>query len=222
MGFSRKIKYYLVHTLKYSNKDAQALLDSRAVEVDGQIVTDNRVLDERSPVHVKGQTVRVQTTPVYLKFHKPPGYESSLNPKIENNIAGFFGNPEGLAIAGRLDKASQGLMLLSNDGGWVEKMCNPKFEKEKEYLVTLNKEMTVGHRLAFETGVTIGDYTTLPCRCHRVSETTINVTLTEGKNRQIRRMCAALGYKVLKLERIRVGEVFLGELSSGAHSEIEK
>lgn len=215
MGFSRKIKYFLVHQLHYSNKEAQVLIENGAVDIAGYQVFENCLINDSDEIKINGETVRPEKKMVYLKFNKPPEFESTLNLKIEANISGFFKEYNNLSIAGRLDKASQGLLLLSNDGQWVEKLCNPKFEKEKEYLVTLNKPVDLAFIESFKGGVDIGNYITQPCQCSVVTGAVINVVLKEGKNRQIRRMCKTLGYSVLDLKRIRIANVNLKHLSTG-------
>lgn len=215
MSFYRKIKYFLVHTLVLSNKEAQELIDKGLIEIDGRAITDNCELAEHSEIKVRGKIERLKKEFVYLKFHKPPGFESTLNVNIPGNLSVFFPEYEKLAIAGRLDKQSEGLMLLSNDGKWVEKMCNPKFEKEKEYFVTLDKLPDQAFLDQFKKGVQIGDYLTAPCQCEPLEGNTIRVILKEGKNRQIRRMCKALTYSVLKLKRIRIDQFLLEKLNPG-------
>lgn len=221
MGFSKKIKYFLVHSLKFSNKAAQELIDSGEVEIDGQTIRENCSLNEASEIKVRGTLVREQRTFVYLKFYKPRGFESSLNTRIESNLFPFFQEYSGLAIAGRLDKDSEGLLLLSNDGKWVENLCNPKFEKEKEYLVLLNRPPDEAFLNAFRSGVKLGEVHTAPCICEALTENRIRVILKEGKNRQIRRMCRKLGYSVLELKRVRIDQILLGELVKGESQEIE-
>jgi 23S rRNA pseudouridine2604 synthase len=139
-----------------------------------------------------------------------------LHAKVPNNISAYFENARQLAIAGRLDKDSEGLLLLSNDGKWVEEMCNPKQEKEKEYLVELAQMPNLAFVNQFENGVLLGgDYKTKPCSCEIIEGTTIKVILKEGKNRQIRRMCHKLGYTVVSLLRTRINDQMLNELNPG-------
>lgn len=203
----------------YSNKKAQELIDMGLVVVDGRIINENIMLNESSEIKIDGEIVRKKKEYVYLKFNKPTGFESTLNTNIKNNLTDFFKGYQNLSIAGRLDKQSEGLLILSNDGKWVEQQCNPKFEKEKEYLVTLDKNPDNSFIRAFTNGVLIGNYVTKACTCSLVDIITINVVLTEGKNRQIRRMCKALGYNVVKLQRIRIADICLNALGTG---EIEQ
>lgn len=215
MSFQQRIKFFLVHGLFYSNKVAQQMIDSGLVEVDNQLVKDNCIISSHSEIKVNGKIERKKTECVYLTFYKPKGFESSLNTSIENNLNSFFTQYKNLSIAGRLDKQSEGLLLLSNDGKWVENLCNPKFEKEKEYIVHLDKNPDAAFVEAFKSGVTIGDYRTKTCECHIIQDNVINIVLKEGKNRQIRRMCKALGYQVLNLKRVRIANFYLNDLKEG-------
>jgi 23S rRNA pseudouridine2604 synthase len=222
LGFYRKIKYFLVHTLHYSNKEAQTLIDSGNVTLDNVTVLENCLLSDTAEISVNGEIVRAKKELVYFKFNKPAGFESTLSKDIETNISLFFPEHLTLSIAGRLDKASQGLLLLSNDGAWVEEICNPKFEKEKEYLVTLDKEVSSEFVEQFKTGVRIGNYITQECFCEKTETNQIRVILKEGKNRQIRRMCKKLGYGVILLKRVRIGGLQLAELEEGQWQNIDR
>ncbi len=209
-----------MHGLSYTNKQAQDLLDKGLVEIDGQSVCTNCQLETGSEVKIRDQTVRKGTNFIYLKFYKPAGYQSSLNESVDHHLGEFFSDHKDLSIAGRLDKMSEGLLLLSNDGKWVEKMCNPKFEKEKEYLVTLDRVPGPEFVTAFGSGVNIGDYVTKACHCAVTENKEVKVILKEGKNRQIRRMCKALGYQVTGLKRLRIDRIQLGTLPVGVSQQI--
>lgn len=216
MGFYRKVKYFLVHTLMLDNKTAQQLIVGGQVQINGKTIFENCLVHEHEEITVGGKVVRNKTSHVYLKFYKPAGFESTLNKNVNNNIACFFEGYPGLSIAGRLDKASEGLLLLSNNGKWVQELCNPDSEKEKEYLVTLDKIPPACFFEAFSTGVRIGKHTTKPCKSFAVNDNTFTVILTEGKNRQIRRMCWNLGYAVQHLKRTRIHNFTLDSLEPGA------
>ncbi len=215
MSFYRKIKYYLVHTLKHTNKQAQQLIDAGIIQLNGNIIFENCLLNNTDEIKINEKIVRAKKNHVYIKFYKPCGFESTLNEQVKNNLSHFFKAFTNLSIAGRLDKASEGLLILSDDGEWVENLCHPKFEKEKEYRVQLNKPITENFIQLFSSGVKIGNYITKPCRCERLDDAIIKVILTEGKNRQIRRMCWNLGYSVINLKRIRIANYELGKLSVG-------
>ncbi|MDP3557863.1 MAG: pseudouridine synthase [Bacteroidota bacterium] len=211
----------MVHTLMLTNKEAQKLIEEGEVQIDGIIITKNCELNEISEIRIKGKIERVRKEFVYLLFNKPAGFESTLNKKIEKNISPFFDNYSGLAIAGRLDKQSKGLLLLSNDGKWIENLCNPKFEKEKEYIVSLDKPISDEFIASFVNGVEIDGFTTKKCFCEKIDSNTIRIILTEGKNRQIRKMCKVLGFNVISLLRIRISEFHLGNIKEG-NTEITK
>ncbi|MCE3227472.1 MAG: pseudouridine synthase Rsu [Bacteroidetes bacterium] len=205
----------MVHTLKMTNDQAQEALEKGLVEMNGVIIKENVFLENESEIKVDGKVVRPAKEFVYIRFHKPAGYESTLSKNVENNLSEFFKDMKGLSIAGRLDKASEGLLLLSNDGKWVENITNPKFEKEKEYLVQLDKAPTDDFAKLFTSGVNIGYHVTKPCECVILEDNWIKVKLKEGKNRQIRKMCKTLNYNVLTLKRIRIDKVELGSLKPG-------
>lgn len=215
MSFYRRIKYFLVHTLNLSNKEAQELIDSGAVKINGLVITENCGITDDSEIQVKDKIVRAKKEFVYILFNKPEGFESTLNKKIEKNISPFFEDHPDLAIAGRLDKQSHGLLLLSNDGKWIENLCNPKFEKEKEYIVTVDKNITNAFIERFINGVEIDGFVTKNCICEIINPTTIKIVLTEGKNRQIRKMCMVLGFNVLSLKRVRISDFLLGNITEG-------
>jgi len=221
MSFSRKIKYFLVHTLQHSNKAAQELIEDGKVEIDGVKVVENCPLQDHSEIKVNGITERKKKKFIYYRFYKPVGLESTLHKSIPDNLAAFFTEHKDLAIAGRLDKQSEGLLLLSNDGKWVEKMCNPKFEKEKEYLVKLDRRPDKNFIWAFSKGLIIGDYLTAPCICRHLTGCEVKIILKEGKNRQIRRMCKVLNYEVIALKRVRVDSIQLKKLKSGEKEQFE-
>ncbi len=217
MSFYRRIKYFLVHTLKLSNKEAQKLIDEGKMQIDGITISQNCLLNDASEIKVNDKIVREKKEFVYLLFNKPAGFESTLNKHVEKNLSPFFAGFEGLSIAGRLDKASEGLLILSNDGKWVENLCNPKFEKEKEYIVTLDKPVKDEFIERFKNGVPIDKIVTKKCLCEKINETTIKVVLKEGKNRQIRKMCKVLGSEVLNLKRTRIADFLLSDLQVGSY-----
>ena len=198
-----------------NNAQAQEALDKDEVLIDGIIVKENVIIKDDSEIIVAGKIARAKTEFIYIKLYKPAGYESTLGVKVPDNLLEFFKDYKGLSIAGRLDKASEGLLLLSNDGKWVENITNPKFEKEKEYQVLLDKAPNDEFVTLFEKGVNIGYHVTKPCVCKILKDNWINVVLKEGKNRQIRKMCKTLGYNVLTLKRTRIDGFKLDKLNAG-------
>lgn len=217
MSFYRRIKYFLVHTLKHTNETAQEILAKGVVEIDNIVVKENVFLNDDAEVKVEGKVIRPKKEFIYLKFYKPVGFESTLSKNVENNLADFFTDLKGLSIAGRLDKASEGLLLLSNNGKWVEGITNPAFEKEKEYLVELDKTPDENFVTLFTKGVNIGYHVTKPCECTLMGGNVIKVKLKEGKNRQIRKMCKTFGFEVVKLKRTKIDTIELKSLEPGKY-----
>ncbi|MBL7931677.1 MAG: rRNA pseudouridine synthase [Bacteroidia bacterium] len=210
----------MVHRLGFTNNQARDFIQSGNVSIDGITVHENCILDETQEVKIGGSIVRKAKKFSYIKFYKPRGFQSSLSPTVENNLSDFFKDLEGLSIAGRLDKESEGLLLLSNDGKWVEKICNPDSQKEKEYIVELNRTPGPEFFEQFSQGVLLGKHLTRPSICTPISGTKIRIILTEGKNRQIRRMTHKLGYNVTSLLRTRVDVYQLDGLEPASYEYI--
>lgn len=219
MGAGKKIEYFLVHTLKCANKQARAMLAERRVCINGEIVTENMVIDHISQITVDGKIVRHE--PVYYKYYKPVGYASSLNKNVAHSLYPVFKDHLPLVIAGRLDKASEGLLILTNDGKWAKRVTDPDNFKEKEYIVKVNRNVDSDFIKKLSEGVDIGFYTTKPCHCELMDVNTFKIILTEGKNKQIRRMCKALGYKVEFLKRIRIDKITIDNQSVGSFEPIK-
>lgn len=157
---------------------------------------------------------------VYIALNKPVGITSTTEQHIKGNIVDFVGHEERIFPIGRLDKDSEGLILLTSDGDIVNRILRSEGKHEKEYIVTVNRPITPSFLKAMGEGVRILGTMTLPCRITRISDRTFRIILVEGKNRQIRRMCSALGYEVKKLQRIRIMNIQLGSLKVGAWRDL--
>ncbi|MFO0357061.1 MAG: pseudouridine synthase [Sphingobacteriaceae bacterium] len=215
MGFTRKLQYFLVHQLSFTNKMAKKLIESGAVKVNGKAITANIEISETDQIEVNGEVARSKKKYTYIKFHKPLGYVSSLNPNVKNSLFHFFKDRLPLSIAGRLDKFSEGLLILTNDGKWQKQLTDPESGKEKEYVVTVNKAIDDDFLIKMSSGVDIGICKTKACRCYKTQSHEFKIILTEGKNKQIRRMCKTLGYSVLSLKRTRISNIHLTSLKPG-------
>lgn len=147
----------------------------------------------------------------YIVLNKPIGITCTAAEHVEGNIIQFVNYPSRIFAVGRLDKASEGLILLTNNGDIVNKMMRSEHHHEKEYVVTVDKPVTDEFIESMSQGVEILDVVTKPCEVSRQSENVFRIILTQGLNLQIRRMCKALGYRVLKLERIRIMNIILDE-----------
>lgn len=217
VSFRLNIKYYLVHTLGFTNKEAIRAIGSGNLVVNGQAITGNSEFDETSEIFYNGTLLKPNTPFTYIALYKPRGIETTHNPEIEANLTTVFSFERHMGFAGRLDKESEGLLILTNDGKYIQRMSSPAFEKEKEYLVTVNRELTDEFLEKIRGGVDIMICKTKPCIAEKVSDFEFRIILTEGKNRQIRRMCKALGSSVTRLIRLRIDQVELGDLKPGEY-----
>ncbi|MES2513252.1 MAG: pseudouridine synthase [Bacteroidota bacterium] len=221
MSFRLNIKYYLVHSLGFTNKEAIRAIDQRRLKVNGSIITENIEFDETWEIYYNDSLLKPNTPFTYIAFYKPRGIETTHNVDIADNLTTVFKFDKHLGFAGRLDKESEGLLLLSNDGKYIQSLSSPVKEKEKEYVVTVNKPITAEFIVAMMAGVDIIIGKTKPCIVEQTSEFEFRIILTEGKNRQIRRMCKALGYLVARLIRIRIDSIKLDGLTAGEFREFK-
>jgi len=197
------------------------LVESEQVKINGERAKPGDQVDETDTVTVGGEAIGTQER-VYLVFHKPAGVISTDDPKATNTVFDYIELKEHLFYVGRLDVASSGLMLLTNDGDLAQAITKPSNEHEKEYLVKLNKNVTQEHLAEFSNGITIQGRLTKPAKITRISKSEFKIVLTEGRNRQIRRMVEALGYEVESLQRIRIMHLTLGRLNPGEWRHLNK
>jgi 23S rRNA pseudouridine2604 synthase len=175
-------------------------------------VFENIVLNLGDSVAFEEQILREKKDFIYLAFYKPRGIETTLNREIEDNLKDILPFKEELFPVGRLDKESEGLLILTNDGRVFDKTLRHEHQTEKEYLVTVDKEIGEEFIHKMSEGINILGKTTLPCQVEKIDKHTFKIILVQGLNRQIRRMCYKLDYEVLQLIRIRIGTVILGDL----------
>jgi 23S rRNA pseudouridine2604 synthase len=164
---------------------------------------------------VDGELVGAKKTPIYIALNKPVGITSTTESQVEENIIDLIGHRERIFPIGRLDKDSEGLILLTNNGDIVNEILRSENEHEKEYIVSVNRPITDLALGMLAGGVKIMGETTKPCKVVRVDRETFRMILTQGLNRQIRRMCSALGYRVQRLQRVRIINIDLGTLRTG-------
>jgi 23S rRNA pseudouridine2604 synthase len=172
-------------------------------------------VNEGDDVRLDGQPLRAKPRRVYLALNKPVGIECTTDRDVPGNILDFVGYPERIFPIGRLDKDSEGLILLTNDGDVVNTVLRAENEHEKEYVVAVDRPLTSAFLAGMAGGVPILDTITNPCRVTQVGKNTFRIVLTQGLNRQIRRMCDHFGYTVRRLQRVRIMHVQLGALPSG-------
>ncbi|MPM80910.1 23S rRNA pseudouridine(2604) synthase [bioreactor metagenome] len=166
-------------------------------------------------VKLEGKLLSEKPKSVYIALNKPKGIVSTTDPKEKNNIVNFINYPERIFHIGRLDKDSEGLIFLTNDGDIVNKILRAGNNHEKEYIVTVDKPLTQDFLQRMCSGVRILGTITKPCKIYKEGSNIFRIILTQGLNRQIRRMCEALGYTVTKLKRIRIMNVKLDNIPLG-------
>ena len=213
-----KIDKYISQHTNCSVRQALLLLNDKKVTLNKKTAKYNAIVNKRDIVEIYGVAViEKQFIPTYIAYHKPKGIVCTSE-KIEHNIIEAVKHPENIYPIGRLDKDSEGLILLTNITGLIDKIANPKFEHEKEYLVTLNLPITEKFISDIKKGVNIGGgITTQPCEAFIEPNTkrVFRIILKQGLNRQIRKMCNKYKYQILKLQRVRVMQITLDSLKVG-------
>jgi len=186
-----------------SRTDANRLIEENRIIVNGQLCTPGQWVEEEDNILIDNKPIPVKDK-IYIALNKPVGITCTAEKTVQSNIIDFINYPEYIFPVGRLDKASQGLILMTNDGDLANKILESENEHEKEYIVTVFKPFNDCFIKGMSEGVNICKATTRPCSVSRVSENTFSIILTQGLNKQIRRMSSAFGYKVVRLERIRI------------------
>lgn len=214
-----RLNKYLSDAGVCSRREADRLVQDGRVMVDGKIAVLGMQIQEGQEILVNGKKVRREEKKVLLLFHKPRGIECTANPKIKKNVISYIDYPIRIYYIGRLDKDSEGLLLLTNQGELVNKMMRAGNCHEKEYLVTVDKPVTDDFIKKMSSGVPILGTVTRKCQVEKTGKKTFRIILTQGLNRQIRRMCEYLGYRVERLVRVRVMNLELGDLPVGQYRE---
>jgi 23S rRNA pseudouridine2604 synthase len=212
-----KIDKHLAHIGYCSRRKAQELLEDKRILVNGQVATFKTEVVERDTILVDGRELQFKSaTPVYIMYHKPKGIICTTE-KIEGNIVDAINHKEKIYPIGRLDKDSEGLILLTNQGKIIDKIANSENGHEKEYIVTLNLPVRNKFLKEISEGVDLKGERTKPCKVSLEpnAKRIFRITLTQGLNRQIRRMCNMFDYQVIKLQRVRVMNIALGKLKPG-------
>jgi 23S rRNA pseudouridine2604 synthase len=206
-----RINKFLSEVGHCSRRAADKLIAQNRVTINGKIPELGTKIKESDVVKVDGELITgAKEKPVYLAFNKPVGIVCTTDTRVEkDNIIDFINYPTRIFPIGRLDKPSEGLIFLTNDGDIVNKILRARNHHEKEYLVTVNKPITTEFISKMENGVPILDTVTRKCRVEKIAEKQFKIILTQGLNRQIRRMCEHLDYRVRKLKRVRIMNVQL-------------
>jgi 23S rRNA pseudouridine2604 synthase len=210
-----RINKFISETGVCSRREADKLVAEGRVTINGVKAELGSQAEMGDDVRINGRPLGVQKKHVYIALHKPVGITCTTERHIKGNIVDFVGHKERIFPIGRLDKDSEGLILMTNDGDVVNPILRSEGKHEKEYIVTVDKPVTTSFLSGMSQGVHILGSMTLPCKIKRIGTSSFNIVLTEGRNRQIRRMCEVFGYKVLRLKRIRIMNIELGELAKG-------
>jgi 23S rRNA pseudouridine2604 synthase len=210
-----RLNKFISETGVCSRREADKWIEAGRVSRNGTRAVLGAQVADGDEVRVDGVPVGPKKKPIYIALNKPVGVVSTTEPHIEGNIIELIGHRERIFPIGRLDKDSEGLILLTNDGDIVNEILRAENNHEKEYIVTLNRPITDLALTMLASGVKIMGEMTKPCKVARVSRETFRIVLTQGLNRQIRRMCSALGYRTKRLQRVRIINVRLGNLGSG-------
>jgi 23S rRNA pseudouridine2604 synthase len=202
-----------------SRREADKLIEQGKVTINGKKPELGTKVSPRDIVKVNGKAINEKPEPLYLAFHKPVGIICTTERQIKDNIIDFIKFPMRIFPIGRLDRASEGLIFLTNDGDIVNKILRAGNNHEKEYIVSVDKQITPEFIKRMGNGVPILDTVTQKCFVERIDNHSFRIILTQGLNRQIRRMCTYLGYEVKKLKRLRIMNITLKGLPVGQWRE---
>ncbi|MDZ4750638.1 MAG: 23S rRNA pseudouridine(2604) synthase RluF [Flavobacteriales bacterium] len=198
-----------------SRREADKLIESGKVTVNGELAGLGVRVSREDKVLVSGQPLRQVQQTIYMAFNKPVGIVCTTEKHIKGNIINYIGYPERIFPIGRLDKPSEGLIFLTNDGNIVNKILRAGNAHEKEYVVDVHKSITPAFITQMAGGVRILGTKTKKCKVVAESDKRFRIVLTQGLNRQIRRMCEALGYDVTRLQRTRIMHISLDQMQPG-------
>lgn len=217
-----RLNKYISETGFCSRREADKLIEQGRVKIDGVKATTGMKVSNGQSVSIDGKPLKVENELVYIALNKPVGITCTTESKIKGNIVDFINHEKRIFPIGRLDKDSQGLIFMTNDGDIVNKILRAGNNHEKEYIVTVNKPITDEFIKGMSNGVPILGTVTKKCLVNKESKNSFRIILTQGLNRQIRRMCEYFGYEVKKLERIRIMNVSLGNLKMGSWRYLTK
>lgn len=197
-----------------SRKETNRLIEANRITVNGRLCEPGQWVEEEDIILIDNEPIPVKDK-IYIALNKPVGITCTAAKEVKSNIINFMNYPEYIFPVGRLDKESQGLILMTNDGDLANKILKSENEHEKEYIVTVNKPFVDFFMKGMSGGVEISGVRTKPCKVSRVSEDTFRIILTQGLNRQIRKMSKAFGYTVIRLERIRIMNINIEGIDIG-------
>lgn len=205
-----------------SRREADQIIEAGRVKINGTVAKKGNRVADGDDVQIDGKSLTIQPKLVYLLLNKPVGIVCTTDQREKHNIVDFVKYPERVFNVGRLDKQSQGLIIMTNDGDIVNDILRSKYEHEKEYVVKVNRPITKDFIQKMSDGVPILDTITKKCFVEQDTKFQFRIILTQGLNRQIRRMCEHLGYQVTYLKRVRIMNLRLGHLKVGEWRHINK
>ncbi len=218
-----RINKYISDNSNYSRRQADKLIENGRVSINGRLAVNGDKVSDKDSILVDGNLLKRKVkNRIYIALNKPKGIVCTTDTRVRNNISDYMGFDSRIFTIGRLDKDSEGLILLTNDGDIVNPILRAEFAHEKEYIVRTKREFDDNFLEKMSKGVKILSTKTKPCRVWRIKERTFGIILTQGLNRQIRRMCEALGHEVSYLQRIRIMNISLGNLRVGEYRELGK
>ena len=210
-----RLNKYISETGVCSRREADKWIEAGRVTLNGARASLGTQVADGDEVRIDGVSIGIKKKPVYIALNKPVGIICTTEAHIEDNIIDHVGYPERIFPVGRLDRDSEGLILLTNNGDIVNEILRSENDHEKEYLVTVDRPVTDLSLRMLADGVKIMGELTKPSKVARVNSESFRIILTQGLNRQIRRMCSALGYKAQRLQRVRIMNIHLGNLRPG-------
>lgn len=217
-----RINKFIREAGKTSRRGADDLIEEGRVFINGKRAKIGAQVEPGDDVRVDGNQLYIARNNVYIALNKPVGITSTTEKDVKGNIASLVKQPFRVFNIGRLDKDSEGLILMTNDGDIVNEILRPEHKHEKEYVVSVDRPITPEFLEEMASGVRILGTKTEPCKIEQLSQYEFNIILTQGLNRQIRRMCEALDYEVYKLKRLRVMNIELGNLPIGEWRYLSK
>ncbi len=213
---AKRLNKYISETGYCSRREADKLIDQGRVTINGNLPEMGTKVQLGDDVCIDGKPLKAKEKPIYIALNKPTGITCTTERDIPGNIVDFIGHKSRIFPIGRLDKPSDGLIFLTNDGDIVNKILRAGNNHEKEYVVRVDKPITNEFLQKMGSGVNILDTVTLPCKVTKETKFSFRIVLTQGLNRQIRRMCEALGYEVFKLRRVRIMNISLDGIPNGS------
>lgn len=215
MQDSISLNKYISNTGVCSRREADRWIDAGRVKINGTLAKKGNRVASTDTVTVDNKPLKAKPKLVYIALNKPAGITCTTDLKDKDNIIDFVQHPKRIFPIGRLDKPSTGLILLTNDGDIVNKILREENNHEKEYIVTTNRPVTKNFIQKMSNGIPILGTITKKCTVQQIGQKAFKITLTQGLNRQIRRMCEHLDYKVVTLKRVRIMNIRLNKLKSG-------